>query len=127
MTPKIMHRPRWKAAQVRELDDARAAHEVALTTEAESAALAFNQPLAPRVQPRGGERRQRGRMPPAPKLEKAGRDSPPESFDALAARLNARFDRLATSIEPMRERLRAAEEQSEQLRQKLLANRALRG
>jgi len=56
-----------------------------------------------------------------------GTESPPDSFDALAARLNQRFDKLAADIEQMRRELDEAEERSERLRHKLLDNGALRG
>lgn len=56
-----------------------------------------------------------------------GKESPPDSFDALAARLTQRFDKLAADIERMRRELEEAGERSERLRQKLLRNGKLRG
>lgn len=110
-----------------ELKAAQAEHDVALATEPGPSEMCPYPRQSPQPELHPCEQSPSGRIPSIPKVDEAEKENPPESFDALAARLNARFDRLATSIEPMRERLRAAEEQSEQLRQKLLANRALRG
>lgn len=56
-----------------------------------------------------------------------GKKGPPDSFDALAARLNQSCDKLAADIAQMRRELEAAAERSERLRQKLLRSGALRG
>jgi hypothetical protein len=126
MTPPIQHRAE-REPRVTELNEAHTEHAAAIETEANPA------------EPRPDRRRSlqaegpacvwnpNERVPPTPKADQSEKESPPESFDVLAARLNERFDKLAADVEEMREGLREAEERGERLRHKLLNNGALRG
>ncbi len=127
MILRILHRSDGKPPRVTELKVAHAEYDVAPATEAKPSEMCPYQRQSPQPEIHAWEWSPNGPIPSTPKAGETGKESPPESFDALAARLNKRFDKLVADIEQMRKELGEAEERSERLRHKLLDNGALRG
>jgi hypothetical protein len=108
-------------------DEAQSDHGVAFESEAKHEEPCLNQRRFPQAEIHACERSSSGRTPSIPKTGVTKKKRPPESFDALAARLNEWSGKLAAEVEQMRKELGAAEERSERLQHKLLANGTLRG
>ena len=64
------------------------------------------------------------RIPKVPEAREKEKEWLPKSFDELAVHLEQKFARLEADVEQMRKELREAEEQSEQLRHRLLDGRS---
>jgi len=63
-------------------------------------------------------------LPEVPEAREKEKEWLPKSFDELAVHLEQKFARLEADVEQMRKELREAEEQSEQLRHRLLDGRS---
>lgn len=120
MNLEILHRPEAKRQRLKGVQEARADDDVRTTIQATPSATSADQRPPIPAESRLCERSRYGTIPSVSKVDGTGNEIQPKSFDALAAQLNAKFERLAADIEKMRQGLRDAEKRSEQLRQKLL-------
>lgn len=127
MTLEILHRSERKLPQMIELNEAHAECDAASATKAKPAEISRDPHRSPQAEGHACAWSPNGRAPSAPKTDQAANENPADSFDALTARLNTRFDTLVAAIEQMRKELCEAEERSEQLRQKLVRNGTIRG
>ncbi len=125
MIREILHRPEGKPQRLTEAEEARADDDVGPATQAKPAERWSGQRPSTPAERHACERSPNGRLPPVPKVGDTENENLPESFDALASHLNERFARLAADIEEMRKELRDAEEQSEQLKRRLLNGKLL--
>lgn len=123
----VRHGSRTKSTRATQADDACARHDCDLAPEADTDALCLSQPRVPRARARACEPRAGEETPSMSTVGEAEVDGLPESFDAVAARMELRLGRLAADIRQMRQELAEAEERSGRLRQRLANSEWLPG